>query len=145
MSAKCTEVSSPQNFQIRRDCEQRLPMSNCHPPTSSTELARSASKSVDEGVAMTAVCELSPLVDLNNWVCRHEGKKCPSANDPDRDSARRLASHPEQGWSLLCNGTILYADYGDTEPTGRCHQPPVKELDDVARHLVRAHLPRQTV
>ena len=35
---------------------------------------------------------------------------CPPADRPDRDAARTVASHPEQGWSLLCNGVIVFDD-----------------------------------
>jgi hypothetical protein len=29
---------------------------------------------------------------------------------PDRTAARVLACHAEQGWSLLCNGVVLFDD-----------------------------------
>jgi hypothetical protein len=48
-----------------------------------------------------------------------------------------MASHPEQGWSLLCNGVVVFEDTGALLPDGRSippHQPT---------HLtVTAHLPR---
>jgi hypothetical protein len=31
----------------------------------------------------------------------------------DRSAARALISHPEQGWSLLCNGVVLFDDGGE--------------------------------
>src|SRR6266542_5335767 len=31
---------------------------------------------------------------------------------PDRHAAHTVAAHPEQGWSLLCNGAIVFADMG---------------------------------
>jgi Family of unknown function (DUF5999) len=37
----------------------------------------------------------------------------------DRDAARTIASHPEQGWSRLCNGVILFEDLGELLPDGR--------------------------
>ena len=48
---------------------------------------------------------------------------CPSADAPDRESARVLASHPEQGWSLLCNGVVVFEDTGDLLPDGRVIEP----------------------
>jgi hypothetical protein len=44
-------------------------------------------------------------------MCSHL-PACPSADRPDRDAARTVAPHPEQGWSLLCNGMIVFDDMG---------------------------------
>jgi Family of unknown function (DUF5999) len=52
-------------------------------------------------------------------MCTHH-PACPSAEAPDRDAAHVLASHPEQGWSLLCNGVVLFEDCGEILPDGRC-------------------------
>jgi len=41
---------------------------------------------------------------------------CPSADRPDRAAARTVAFHPEQGWSLLCNGVIVFDDLGEILP-----------------------------
>jgi len=41
---------------------------------------------------------------------------CPSADAPDHDAARVVASHPEQGWSRLCNGVIVFEDTGEILP-----------------------------
>ena len=30
-----------------------------------------------------------------------------------------MAGHPEQGWSLLCNGVVLFDDMGELLPDGR--------------------------
>jgi len=48
-------------------------------------------------------------------MCPHR-PACPSADRPDRDAARAVASHPEQGWSLLCNGVIVFDDLGEILP-----------------------------
>jgi Family of unknown function (DUF5999) len=32
---------------------------------------------------------------------------CSPADAPDRQAAHTVTSHPEQGWSLLCNGVLL--------------------------------------
>ena len=48
--------------------------------------------------------------------CRHQ-PRCPDALASDRSAARAVASHPEQGWSLLCNGVVLFDDGGALLPT----------------------------
>ena len=50
-------------------------------------------------------------------MCAHQ-PPCPSADRPDRDAAHIIAFHPEQGWSLLCNGVILFDDTGELLPDG---------------------------
>jgi hypothetical protein len=35
-----------------------------------------------------------------------------------------MASHYEQGWSLLCNGVVLFDDDGELLPGGRAIAPP---------------------
>ncbi len=50
-------------------------------------------------------------------MCRHN-PTCPTADAPDRDAACVVASHPEQGWSLLCNGVVCFDDLGDLLPDG---------------------------
>jgi hypothetical protein len=49
---------------------------------------------------------------------------CPAADRPDRGAARTVAFHPEQGWSLLCNGVIVFEDLGEILPDGRVTPPP---------------------
>jgi Family of unknown function (DUF5999) len=55
-------------------------------------------------------------------VCPHS-PSCPSADAPDRDAAHTVATHPEQGWSLLCNGVVLFEDTGELLPDGRVIHP----------------------
>ncbi|GLZ03245.1 hypothetical protein Acsp03_07120 [Actinomadura sp. NBRC 104412] len=50
-------------------------------------------------------------------MCPHQ-PPCPSAEDPNRDAARTLVTRPEQGWSLLCNGVVLFEDTGELLPDG---------------------------
>jgi len=50
-------------------------------------------------------------------MCPHE-PSCPSPDAPDREAARTVAAHPEQGWSLLCNGVVLFDDTGELLPNG---------------------------
>jgi hypothetical protein len=56
-------------------------------------------------------------------MCSH-WPQCPSADRPDREAARTVAFHPEQGWSLLCNGVIVFDDLGELLPDGRVVPPP---------------------
>jgi hypothetical protein len=49
-------------------------------------------------------------------MCTHQ-PPCPPAYATDRDAARILAAHPEQGWSLLCNGVIAFDDGEDLLPS----------------------------
>ena len=51
-------------------------------------------------------------------MCTHE-PQCPSAGDIARAAAHVIASHPGQGWSLLCNGIVLFDDGGLLLPDGR--------------------------
>ena len=64
-------------------------------------------------------------------MCSH-WPPCPSADHPDRDAARTVAFHPEQGWSRLCNGVIVFEDTGLLLPDGRAVAP---------RHSTRAAQP----
>jgi hypothetical protein len=51
----------------------------------------------------------------SSGVCRHL-PACPSAEASDRDAAHVVAAHPEQGWSLLCNGIVLFDGAGELIP-----------------------------
>ncbi|MEU4492018.1 DUF5999 family protein [Streptomyces sp. NBC_00210] len=50
-------------------------------------------------------------------MCQHQ-PSCPSSTAPDRDAARLVAYHPEQGWGLLCNGVTVFEDMGELLPDG---------------------------
>jgi hypothetical protein len=54
--------------------------------------------------------------------CRHQ-PPCPSADSADREAAHLVALHPEQGWSLLCNGVLLFEDTGELLPDGQVIAP----------------------
>ncbi|MGO9784925.1 MAG: DUF5999 family protein [Streptosporangiaceae bacterium] len=56
-------------------------------------------------------------------MCQHQ-PRCPDVLAPDRLAARVVAGHPEQGWSLLCNGIVLFDDAGALLPGGRAIVPP---------------------
>ena len=55
-------------------------------------------------------------------MCPH-WPPCPPADRPDRDAARVVSSHPEQGWILLCNGVIVFDDLGEIMPDGQAIAP----------------------
>ena len=55
-------------------------------------------------------------------ACQHS-PACPDADAPDGELARVVARHPEQGWSLLCNGIVVFDDTGELLPDGRVIHP----------------------
>lgn len=59
---------------------------------------------------------------------------CPSADAADRDAAHVISAHPEQGWSLLCNGVVVFEDFGELLPDGRCVDARREELLAVSPH-----------
>ncbi len=50
-------------------------------------------------------------------MCSHT-PPCPAPSAPDREAAHTIVSHPEQGWSLLCNGVVIFEDTGELLPDG---------------------------
>ena len=67
-------------------------------------------------------------------MCPHR-LPCPPADRPDRGAARTVAFHPEQGWSLLCNGVIVFDDTGEILPDGQVippHHPTDHQLPTAA-------------
>jgi hypothetical protein len=56
-------------------------------------------------------------------MCEHQ-PHCPGATAPDHLAARVVACHPEQGWSLLCNGVISFEDLGELLPDGQAVPSP---------------------
>ena len=57
-------------------------------------------------------------------MCPHS-PICPAFDAPDHDAACTIARHPEQGWSLLCNGVIVFDDDGELLPDGHVMAPPL--------------------
>jgi len=55
-------------------------------------------------------------------MCQHQ-PPCPSADASDREAARSVASFCEQGWTLLCNGVIVFEDTGEILPDGTMIEP----------------------
>lgn len=63
--------------------------------------------------------------------CDAHAPSCPPADAPDHDAAAIIATHPEQGWYLLCNGVVLFEDTGELLPDGTIvepHRPDVHAL-----------------
>jgi len=56
-------------------------------------------------------------------MCSHV-PTCPPATSPAHSAAHVVAAHHEQGWSLLCNGVVLFDDQGELLPDGRAVAPP---------------------
>ena len=65
---------------------------------------------------------------------------CPSANAPDHAAAHVVADHTDQGWSLLCNGVVLFTDAGELLPDGRAIAPQreTRASHQSTRYLVAA-------
>lgn len=49
----------------------------------------------------------------------------PAADSPEArvGTAHVVAAHPEQGWNLLCDGTVVFDDTGELLPDGRAVAP----------------------
>lgn len=45
---------------------------------------------------------------------------CPA---PDITAPHPVAAHPEQGWTLLCDGSIVFDDSGELHPDGSVVPP----------------------
>ncbi|GGM23158.1 DUF5999 family protein [Dactylosporangium sucinum] len=66
--------------------------------------------------AELAVCQSATT------TCAHQ-PPCPPSGAVDHGAARVVASHPEQGWNLLCNGVIVFEDTGELMPDCRVVDP----------------------
>ncbi len=55
-------------------------------------------------------------------MCNHQ-PSCPPADATDHEAARVVAHHEEQGYSLLCNGVIVFGDTGEILPDGHTVAP----------------------
>jgi hypothetical protein len=87
----------------------------------STETPRSQARTTGTHLAEAGGPEQVPTVHDPLALCRHE-PRCPSPDAADRYRAHVLVSHPEQGWSLLCNSVIVFDDLGALLP-GRGYLP----------------------
>ena len=71
-------------------------------------------------------------------MCQHL-PVCPAGHSAGCLVARVVADHPRQGWSLLCNGFVLFDDGSALLADGRAVAPPASVL-----RLRLAELTRQT-
>lgn len=55
-------------------------------------------------------------------MCRHK-PVCPTAERPDREAAEPTARGGVMGWTLLCNGVLLFDDTGELLPDGTVIAP----------------------
>ncbi|GKQ33815.1 DUF5999 family protein [Streptomyces sp. A012304] len=55
-------------------------------------------------------------------MCSHQ-PPCPTTESADGHTAVVVTAHPEQGWSLLCDGTVVFDDTGELLPDGRVVDP----------------------
>jgi uncharacterized protein DUF5999 len=65
-------------------------------------------------------------------MCAHRSS-CPQPHETAAHvvAAHVVAAHPEQGWSLLCDGAIVFDDTGELLPDGRVvapHRVPADRL-----------------
>jgi len=51
-------------------------------------------------------------------MCTHD-PACPPADAIDWWAARNITAHPGQGWTLLCNGALVFDDRGALLPDGK--------------------------
>ena len=73
------------------------------------------------------------LLQGRHTMCRHQ-PTCPAAEASDRDAARIVSSHPEQGWNLLCNGVVTFDDTGGLLPDGRIIAPRKPHPSEMRSH-----------
>ncbi len=75
-------------------------------------------------------------------MCPHT-PMCPSPTAPDREAAKVVSGHPEQGWSLLCNGLIVFDDTGNLLPDCSIVAPHRAKPEGALGAADRESLPRQ--
>jgi len=73
-------------------------------------------------------------------MCQHQ-PPCPPADAVDREAAHVVASHPEQGWSLLCNGIVLFDDAGALLPDGQSIPPHQLAAAQAPARLIKLPMP----
>ncbi|MFE6018662.1 DUF5999 family protein [Streptomyces sp. NPDC056441] len=55
-------------------------------------------------------------------MCQHQ-TPCPSTDASDREAARAVTRDDVLGYTLLCNGVLLFDDTGELLPDGRIIPP----------------------
>ena len=87
-------------------------------------------------------CTMNPEPMARRATCRHV-PRCPSATAPDWAAAHTVIARPEQGWSLLCNGVVLFDDAGGLLPDGNVAAPRVTESAESPAAATATRLPRR--
>ena len=75
----------------------------------------------------------SQLETVARHACEHV-PSCPPAEAADREAAHVISAHPEQGWSLLCNGVVVFEDFGELLPDGKSVGARREELIAASPH-----------
>ncbi|MGI5262363.1 DUF5999 family protein [Streptomyces angustmyceticus] len=55
-------------------------------------------------------------------MCPHT-PPCPAADATDAGAAHPASVHAEQGWTLLCNGLVVFDDTGQLRPDRKAIAP----------------------
>jgi len=93
---------------------------------------RARHRGLRQAASYRLLCRPESASARSRWiVCSHE-PQCPSAGHTARVAAHVIAGHPEQGWSLLCNGIVLFDDGGLLLPDGRAEAPHTRPLPVIA-------------
>src|SRR3954451_9588776 len=82
-------------------------------------IQRKTSSATTEGADNQAGAQRTEERDM----CSHQ-PPCPTPDSPDHHAAVIMSAHPEQGWSLLCNGTIFCDAGGHPRRDGGPGAPP---------------------
>jgi hypothetical protein len=77
-------------------------------------------------------------------MCSHQRQR-PPADHRDRNAARTVAFHPEQGWNLLCNEVIVFDDMGEILPGGQVNSSALPCPRPAARRGVKRENWRRTI
>jgi hypothetical protein len=71
-----------------------------------------------EETAMHPTIGYSSQPEWTAIMCTHD-PACPPADAIDWWAARNITEHSGQGWTLLCNGALVFDDHGALLPDGR--------------------------
>jgi len=74
-------------------------------------------------------------------MCQHL-PACPAGHAPGRRAARVVAGHRGQGWSLPCNGVVLFEDGGALLADGQAVAPPTSAARPAVGGAVKAGMTR---
>jgi hypothetical protein len=86
----------------------------------------------------TAVQALLAEMGAAGLVCAHQ-PECPSAEARDCQAAQVRVHLPEAGWSMLCNGVLVFDDTGCLRPDGVIVKPrrPLPSVEEAPQAVSR--------